>query len=101
MGGPAVPWPPSAARRCQPVPILPAERVRQRPPAQLEPATPISELLAAFLDDFLKQNGYHAVDQAIADTTDAATAAEIDIRKAPHALTATSSPDSESKGPSD
>ena len=44
------------------------------------PRRPIAELLAAFLDDFLKQNGYHAVDQAIADTIDATTAAEIATR---------------------
>ena len=65
------------------------------------PRRPIAELLAAFLDDFLKQNGYHAVDQAIADTIDAATAAEIATRTTPGALAAPSSPDTESTSPSD
>jgi len=41
------------------------------------PRHPVSELLAVFLEDFLKQNGYHAVDDAVADTTDAATASII------------------------
>jgi len=43
-------------------------------------------LLAVFLDDFLKQNGYHAVDDAIADTVQAATPAAIPSRPAPAAL---------------
>lgn len=38
------------------------------------PRGPVSELLAVFLDDFLKQNGYHAISEAIIDTTEAATA---------------------------
>ena len=29
-------------------------------------------LLALFLDDFLKQNGYHAIGDAVTDTTEAA-----------------------------
>lgn len=38
------------------------------------PRRPVSELLALFLDDFLKQNGYHAIGDAVADTIEAATA---------------------------
>lgn len=38
------------------------------------PQRPVSELLALFLDDFLKQNGYHAIGDAVADTTEAAVA---------------------------
>lgn len=38
------------------------------------PRRPVSELLALFLDDFLKQNGYHAIGDAVADTTEAAVA---------------------------
>jgi len=38
------------------------------------PRRPVSELLALFLDDFLKQNGYHAISDAVADTTEAAMA---------------------------
>ena len=37
------------------------------------PRRPVSELLAVFLDDFLKQNGYHAISDAVTDTTKAAT----------------------------
>jgi hypothetical protein len=36
------------------------------------PRRPVSELLALFLDDFLKQNGYHAIGDAVADTIEAA-----------------------------
>jgi hypothetical protein len=36
------------------------------------PRRPVSELLALFLDDFLKQNGYHAIGDAVTDTTEAA-----------------------------
>lgn len=50
------------------------------------PRRPISELLAVFLDDFLKQNGYHAVGDAIADTVQAAAPAAIPSRPAPAAL---------------
>ena len=38
------------------------------------PRRPVSELLALFLDDFLKQNGYHAIGDAVADTIVAAEA---------------------------
>jgi hypothetical protein len=38
------------------------------------PRRPVSELLALFLDDFLKQNGYHAIGDAVADTIEAAAA---------------------------
>ena len=38
------------------------------------PRRPIAELLALFLDDFLKQNGYHAIGDAVADTIEAAEA---------------------------
>ena len=38
------------------------------------PRHPVSELLALFLDDFLKQNGYHAIGDAVADTIEAAAA---------------------------
>jgi hypothetical protein len=38
------------------------------------PQRPVSELLALFLDDFLKQNGYHAIGDAVADTIEAAAA---------------------------
>lgn len=65
------------------------------------PRRPLAELLAAFLDDFLKQNGYHSVDQAIADTIGAATAAEPAAGKEPDALAAPSSPDPGSTGQSD
>lgn len=52
------------------------------------PRRPVSELLALFLDDFLKQNGYHAIGDAVADTIEAAAAlqsvgrAEIDKPRA-------------------
>ena len=36
------------------------------------PRRSVSELLALFLDDFLKQNGYHAIGDAVTDTTEAA-----------------------------
>ena len=36
------------------------------------PRRPVSELLALFLDDFLKQNGYHAIGDAVTDTTETA-----------------------------
>lgn len=33
-----------------------------------------AELLTLFMDDFLKQNGYHAIGDAVADTIEAAAA---------------------------
>lgn len=46
------------------------------------PRRPVSELLALFLDDLLKQNGYHAIDDAVADTIEAAAALESASRAA-------------------
>ena len=42
--------------------------------ASWNPRRPVSGLLALFLDDFLKQNGYHAIGDAVADTIEAAAA---------------------------
>ena len=46
------------------------------------PRRPVSELLALLLDDFLKQNGYHAIGDAVADTVEAAAAFESTSRTA-------------------
>jgi hypothetical protein len=63
------------------------------------PRRPLPELLAAFLDDFLVQNGYHGAGQAIADTIRAATLTEIvGARSEPVALAAPL-PDPERTGP--
>jgi hypothetical protein len=44
------------------------------------PLRPVSELLALFLDDFLKQNGYHAIGDAVTDTVEAAAALQSAVR---------------------
>jgi len=41
----------------------------------------VQELLSIFLEDFLKQNGYHDVDDAITDTVRAAVNPEADAAK--------------------
>jgi hypothetical protein len=46
------------------------------------PRRPVSELLARFLDDFLKQNGYHAIGDAVADTIEATAGPESTSRTA-------------------
>ena len=63
------------------------------------PRRPISELVALFLDDFLKQNGYHAIGDAVADTIEAATASEITNRTHPDALAVPSSQDHDGQAP--
>lgn len=63
------------------------------------PRRPISELVALFLDDFLKQNGYHAIGDAVADTIEAATASEITTRTHPDALAVPSSQDHDDQAP--
>jgi hypothetical protein len=46
------------------------------------PRRPVSELLALFLDDFLKQNGYHAIGEAVAGTIEVASTLQGNGRKA-------------------
>jgi hypothetical protein len=46
------------------------------------PRRPVSDLLTLFLDDFLKQSGYHAIGDAVADTIEAAAAPEDTARTA-------------------
>ena len=44
--------------------------------------SPVSVLLATFLEDFLKQNGYHDVADAVADTITEATTPQIAVERA-------------------
>jgi len=44
----------------------------------------VADLLAVFLEDFLKQNGYHDVTDAITDTVRAAMAPDIPTASAPN-----------------
>ena len=63
------------------------------------PRRPVSELLALFLDDFLKQNGYHAIGNPVADTIEAATASETSTRTHPDALAVSSPQDHDDQAP--
>ena len=66
-------------------------------PRNWNPRRPMAELQAAFVDDFLKQNGFYAADQAIADTIDAVAATATSTVKEPDALAA---PESAGEEPS-
>jgi hypothetical protein len=50
--------------------------------------SPVSVLLAAFLEDFLKQNGYHDVADAVADVIAVTTKSEVPAAKAADSLPA-------------